>query len=110
MVPTVNICSTASWPLILAGIFFGYSRTLIFLGILAFAVAVLFSIVTLPVEFDASHRALKILGTTGMLRDQELRQAKSVLTAAALTYVAAAVSMILQLLRLLILFGGDRRK
>lgn len=110
MVPTVNICSTASWPLILAGIFLGYSRTLIFLGILAFAVAVLFSIVTLPVEFDASHRALKILGTTGMLRDQELRQAKSVLTAAALTYVAAAVSMILQLLRLLILFGGDRRK
>lgn len=107
MVPAVQICSTATWPLILLGLFLGGSRTLITLGILAFAIAVLFSLVTLPVEFNASRRALKVLGN-GILREEEVAQARKVLTAAACTYVASAAAMILQLLRLLILFGGRR--
>ena len=78
------------------------------LGILAFSLAVLFQIVTLPVEFDASHRALKILGNTGMLYEDEVRDTRKVLTAAALTYVAGAASAILQLLRVLLLTGNRR--
>lgn len=77
------------------------------LGILAFSFAVLFQIVTLPVEFNASRRAVRILGETGMLGPDELRGARKVLSAAALTYVAGAAAGILQLLRLLII-GGRR--
>ena len=73
-----------------------------------FSFAVLFQIVTLPVEFDASHRALKILGNTGMLYEDEVRDTRKVLTAAALTYVAGAASAILQLLRILLLTGNRR--
>ena len=108
MVPAVNICSTLSWPVILLGVILSFNQSLILLGIILFAAAVLFSIVTLPVEFNASHRALKILGGTGMLTRDEVGKARRVLTAAALTYVASAASMILQLLRLVLLFGGDR--
>lgn len=108
MVPAVNICSTLSWPVILLGVILSFNQSLILLGIILFAAAVLFSIVTLPVEFNASHRALKILGGTGMLTRDEVGKARKVLTAAALTYVASAASMILQLLRLVLLFGGDR--
>ena len=78
------------------------------LGILAFSFAVLFQIVTLPVEFNASSRALKLLGNTGMLYESEVKDVRKVLTAAALTYVAGAASAILQLLRILILTGGRR--
>ena len=77
------------------------------LGILAFSFAVLFQIVTLPVEFNASRRAVRILGDTGMLGPDELRGTRKVLSAAALTYVAGAAAGILQLLRLLII-GGRR--
>ncbi len=108
MVPAVNVCSTLSWPVILLGVILSWNQALITLGILFFAAAVLFSLVTLPVEFDASHRALKILGGTGMLTQNEVGKARKVLTAAALTYVASAAAMILQLLRLILLFGGDR--
>ena len=71
-------------------------------------IAVLFQIITLPVEFNASGRALKILKNSGMLYESEVREARSVLTAAALTYVASAASALLQLLRILILTGGRR--
>lgn len=110
LVPVANFGSTLSWPLILIGLFINgqMSAVLINLGILLFTVAVLFQIVTLPVEFNASHRAVKALGTTGMLREDEVKGVRSVLTAAALTYVASAAAMILQLLRLLILTGGRR--
>ena len=86
----------------------GGSRTLIMLGVLLFSLTVIFQLVTLPVEFNASSRALKILGNSHILYDDEISGARKVLTAAALTYVAAAASSILQLLRLLLLFG-DRR-
>lgn len=108
MVPVVNICSTLTWPAIFLGIILSWNQALITLGILFFSAAVLFSLVTLPVEFDASHRALKILGGTGMLTQNEVGKARKVFTAAALTYVASAAAMILQLLRLILLFGGDR--
>ena len=77
-------------------------------GVLLFSLTVIFQLVTLPVEFNASSRALKILGNSHILYDDEISGARKVLTAAALTYVAAAASSILQLLRLLLLFG-DRR-
>ena len=85
------------------------STLFINLGILMFSLAVLFQIITLPVEFNASGRALKILKNSGMLYESEVREARSVLTAAALTYVAALAASILQLLRLIILAGGRDR-
>ena len=111
LVPVANFGSSIAWPLIILGFFFNSSTTsslFINLGILAFSLAVLFQIVTLPVEFDASHRALKILGNTGMLYEDEVRDTRKVLTAAALTYVAGAASAILQLLRILLLTGNRR--
>ena len=97
IVPVVNFGATISWPLILIGIVLGGSRTLIMLGVLLFSLTVIFQLVT-----------LKILGNSHILYDDEISGARKVLTAAALTYVAAAASSILQLLRLLLLFG-DRR-
>jgi Zn-dependent membrane protease YugP len=83
---------------------------LIQIGIWAFALAVLFQIVTLPVEFNASHRAVVKISQYGLLSERENGGCKKVLLAAALTYVAAAASSILQLLRLLLLFGGGSRR
>ena len=99
-----------SWPLIIMGLFIRGEMSTLFinLGILMFSLAVLFQIITLPVEFNASGRALKILKNSGMLYESEVREARSVLTAAALTYVASAASALLQLLRILILTGGRR--
>ena len=110
LVPVANFGSTIAWPLILLGLFFNsqMSQALLNLGILAFSLAVLFQIVTLPVEFNASRRAIKILGESNLLYPDELSGTKKVLTAAALTYVAGAASAILQLLRILILTGGRR--
>lgn len=108
IVPVANFGSTIAWPLILIGLFFT-SQTgafLIDLGIICFSMAVLFQLITLPVEFNASNRAVKILESTGILGHEELQGTKKVLGAAALTYVAGAASAILQLLRLIILFGG----
>lgn len=109
LVPVVNFGSAISWPLILIGLLLAGSQTLINLGIILFSTAVLFQLVTLPVEFNASRRAIQRLGETGILYADEINQSKKVLNAAALTYVAAAAASILQLLRLIILFGGRRR-
>ena len=115
IVPVANIGSTLSWPMILIGVlmanagsYAGYS--LISVGILCFSLAVLFQLVTLPVELDASRRALRQLNATGILPPEEQQQTRAVLSAAALTYVAAAAASMLQLLRLVILFGGNRRR
>ncbi|HAB59256.1 MAG TPA: peptidase [Lachnospiraceae bacterium] len=110
LVPIANFGATLSWPLILIGVLLSWSQTLITLGIVLFCAAVLFQLVTLPVEFNASNRAVKILASTGILSDREVSQTKQVLGAAALTYVAAAAASILQLLRLIILFGGNRNR
>ena len=110
LVPVANFGSGISWPLIIMGLFIRGEMSTLFinLGILMFSLAVLFQIITLPVEFNASGRALKILKSSGMLYESEVREARSVLTAAALTYVASAASALLQLLRILILTGGRR--
>ncbi|MCI8893077.1 MAG: zinc metallopeptidase [Lachnospiraceae bacterium] len=110
IVPVANIGSTLAWPLILIGLFFtrGTGSILITAGILCFSAAVLFQLVTLPVEFNASGRALRILGDTGILGTDEVQDTRKVLSAAALTYVAGAAAAILQLLRLVLLFGGRR--
>ena len=112
LVPVANFGTQISWPLILIGILFssGSSSMLITLGILMFSLSVLFQLVTLPVEFNASSRAVNLLDRTGILAGQEVGQTRQVLSAAALTYVAAAAASILQLLRLLYLFGGNRRR
>ena len=109
LVPVANIGSQLSWLFIILGIFFGGSHTLIMIGILMFSAAVLFQLVTLPVEFNASGRALKLLSETGILQKDEVSDTRKVLSAAALTYVAAATTAVLQLLRLLRLFGGNDR-
>lgn len=111
IVPVANFGSAIAWPLILFGLLFNSrsSYLLIQIGILAFSFAVLFQIVTLPVEFNASKRAVRILGESGMLLPEELRMTRKVLGAAALTYVAGAASAVLQLLRIILLTGGRRR-
>lgn len=111
IVPVANFGSMIAWPLILFGLLFNSrsSYLLIQIGILAFSFAVLFQIITLPVEFNASRRAVRILGESGILLPEELTMTKKVLGAAALTYVAGAASAILQLLRIILLTGGRRR-
>ena len=110
IVPVANIGSKLSWPLILLGLFISSDAgiLLINLGIIAFSFAVIFQLVTLPVEYNASSRALRILGDIGILSDSELPYTKKVLSAAALTYVASAASAILQLLRLILLTNRRR--
>ena len=108
IVPVVNIGSKLSWPMILIGLLFGVTGFLD-LGIVFFSFSLLFQLITLPVEFNASSRALKILRDSNMLYEDELTGAKKVLSAAAMTYVAAAIASLLSLLRLIILFGGRRR-
>lgn len=111
IVPVANIGSTLAWPLILIGLLFTRNTGSfpIDLGIIFFSFAVIFQLVTLPVEFNASSRALRMLGQQGILSDSELPYTRKVLSAAALTYVASAASAILQLLRIILLFGGRRR-
>ena len=110
-VPVANFGSKLAWPLILIGLFIrsGASQLIINAGILLFSFAVIFQLITLPVEFNASRRALVLLEEQGILSQQELPYTKKVLGAAALTYVASAASAILQLLRVIMLFGGRRR-
>ena len=110
LVPIANFGSTIAWPLIIIGLFFNSRSSALFLnlGILAFSLAVLFQIVTLPVEFNASNRAIRVLGSSGMLYEDEVKATRKVLTAAALTYVAGAASAILQLLRIILLTGNRR--
>lgn len=110
IVPAANLGSRLGIPMILLGLIFGAGGNfLIQLGIWVFSIAVLFQIVTLPVEFNASSRALWMLEDYGILGEQENRQAKKVLSAAAMTYVAAAAASVLQLLRLILLFGRRNR-
>ncbi len=110
IVPVANIGSTLAWPLIVIGMFItsNTGTLLINIGILCFSLAVLFQLVTLPVEFNASSRALRLLGDTRILGAEELKSTRKVLKAAALTYVAGAAASILQLLRLLFLSSGRR--
>lgn len=110
IVPVANFGSTIAFPIILIGVFMSWNQTLINIGIAAFSLALIFQLVTLPVEFDASRRALAILRDGNMLEPNELQAARKVLTAAALTYVAAALATFLQLLRLILLFGGNRNR
>ncbi len=110
LVPVANIGSTLGMPLILLGILLSWNQMLIQIGIWAFALSVLFQLVTLPVEFNASGRAVQKLEQYGILSVSENQDCKKVLRAAAYTYVAAAASTILQLLRLILLFGGGSRR
>ena len=115
LVPLANLGSQLAMPIIIIGLLLSNGRNflgpqLLNLGLLAFSLAVLFQLVTLPVEFNASRRALIQLRELHILPPNEESQARSVLFAAALTYVAGAASSLLQLLRLWILFGGRRRK
>lgn len=111
MVPITNIGSNLAVPLIFLGVLIGgmagssFGYTIIQLGIVLFSLAVAFSLITLPVEFDASKRAIEALGMYNFLSEEELKPAKKVLSAAALTYVASAAVAIANLLRLVLLFG-----
>ncbi len=111
LVPVASLGSYAGILLFMVGLFFtsGMGNTLLTIGILLFSAAVLFQLVTLPVEFNASARAVTLLESTGILGQQELKSSKKVLRAAALTYVAGAATAILQLVRLLMIAGGRNR-
>ena len=108
ILPLANIGSRAGIPLILLGTIFSFNHFLINVGILVFSFAVLFQLVTLPVEFDASRRAVKLTESYGILASAEADDCKKVLRAAAMTYVASAAIAVLQLLRLMALFGRRR--
>lgn len=111
LVPVANFGAKIAWPLILVGLLINNESSWLIMqiGIWAFSLAVLFQLVTLPVEFNASGRAIRILADTGMMYGEEIVAAKKVLSAAALTYVAGAAASVLQLLRLILLAGGRRR-
>ena len=108
LVPVANIGSNLSWIFIILGIIMGANQTLLNIGILLFSLAVIFQLVTLPVEFNASSRALRVLKDSAMMYEDEVEDTRKVLSAAALTCVASAAAAILSLLRLVILFGGGR--
>lgn len=110
LVPVVNIGSRLGIPIIIFGVILSWNNVLIQIGIWAFALSVLFQLVTLPVEFNASARAVAKIDQYGLMSTQENDGCKKVLSAAAMTYVAAAASSILQLLRLILLFGNRRRR
>lgn len=111
LVPIANFGSKIAWPLILIGLLFNSQTSSLFIniGIIAFTAAVAFQLITLPVEYNASNRAIRMIADTGLMQGEEIKAAKKVLNAAALTYVAGAATAILQLLRILVLTGGRRR-
>ena len=113
IIPVTNFGSRLARPLILIGLLFStlgsFSDTLIYLGIACFGLSLVFQLVTLPVEFNASRRALHAIEDGGLLTEEEQIGARKTLTAAALTYVAATAVSLAQLLRLITLFGGRRR-
>ena len=109
IVPVANIGSQAAFPLIIIGVLIGgMGSPLVNIGLILFSLAVIFQLITLPVELNASRRAITLLDQVGILGGQEVNQTRKVLGAAALTYVAALAASVLQLLRLEILFGGRR--
>lgn len=114
MVPLANIGSRLAMPLIFIGILFSFrslmGNTLINLGIILFGLSVVFTIITLPVEFNASRRAIACLSESGILDSDELDGAKKVLSAAAMTYVASTAVAVANFLRLLLIYGGRRRR
>ena len=114
IVPVTNFASKLAMPLILLGLlltfFENFSFTLVYLGIGCFGLAVIFQLITLPVEFNASRRAMIAIEQSNILTEEEQKGARKTLTAAALTYVAATAVALAQLLRLLIIFGGRRRR
>lgn len=113
VIPVTNIGSKLAMPLILIGILItslgNFSTILIYLGIACFGLSLIFQLITLPVEFNASRRAMRAIDETNMLTEEEQTGAKKTLTAAAMTYVVATLAAFTHLLRLLILFGGRRR-
>jgi Zn-dependent membrane protease YugP len=109
IIPITNIGSSLAMPLILLGILFAAFEPLITVGILCFSLSVIFQLVTLPVEFNASRRAMMAIENAGILTDDEQKGARKTLTAAAMTYVAATIVAAAQLLRLILLFGRRRR-
>lgn len=113
IIPITNIGSRLAMPLILLGVLFGvggaYSYTLVYVGIACFALSLVFQLITLPVEFNASRRAMSAIEDSQLLTDEEQRGARKTLSAAAMTYVAAVAVAAAQLLRLIVLFGGRRR-
>lgn len=116
VIPATNLGSKLAMPLIFLGLIFSYvgnfSYVLVYAGIACFGLSLVFQLITLPVEFNASHRALAAISTGNLLTEEEEKGARKVLTAAALTYVAATATAFAQLLRLLVLFGGrgNRRR
>jgi Zn-dependent membrane protease YugP len=113
IIPVTNIGSRLAMPLILLGILFSafadMSYTLVYLGIACFGLSLVFQLVTLPVEFNASRRAMQAIESANILTEEEQKGARKTLTAAAMTYVAATALALVQLLRLIMLFGGRRR-
>ena len=114
IIPVTNFGSKIAMPLILAGILLsflgGLSNTLVYLGILAFSLSLVFQLVTLPVEFNASRRAMETIESGGLLTSEEQEGARKTLKAAAMTYVAATAVALAQVARLLILFSGRRKR
>ena len=114
IIPITNFGSKLAMPLILLGLLFSYvgsfSYTLVYLGIACFGLSLVFQLVTLPVEFNASRRAISAIERGGILTEEEQKGAKKTLRAAALTYVAATATALAQLLRLIVLFGGRNRR
>ena len=108
-VPVANIGSMIYWPVILLGLILGYME-LAQIGVLLFGLVVAFQLITLPVEINASGRALRVLSDSGILAGDEMQGAEKVLRAAAMTYVAALFSSVLQLLRLMLLTRRDDRR
>ena len=108
IVPVVNFGSNLSWPLILLGVLFGLTN-LVDIGIVLFSTVLVFQIITLTVELNASKRAIRIISDDGILCGDEIKGARKVLNAAALTYIAGVISTALQVLRLFLLFGRRRR-
>jgi Zn-dependent membrane protease YugP len=114
VIPVTNFGSRIAMPLILLGVllsaFMEASYTLVYLGIACFGLSLVFQLITLPVEFNASRRAMQAIESVNILTEEEQRGARKTLTAAALTYVAATAVALSQLLRLLVIFGGRRRR
>jgi Zn-dependent membrane protease YugP len=114
IIPITNIGSKLAMPLILLGLVLtfleGFSFMLVYLGIACFGLSLVFQLVTLPVDFNASRRAISAIEQGGILTEAEQRGAKKTLKAAAMTYVAATAVSLAQLVRLLVIFGGRRRR
>ena len=114
VIPATNIGSKLAMPLILLGVLFSafaeMSYMLVYVGIACFGLSLVFQLITLPVEFNASRRAMQAISSVNILTEEEQRGAKKTLTAAALTYVAATAVALMQLLRLIMIFGGGRRR